>query len=140
MMGLLDGEPSGKASSLCKRFLRVLILLFTSVCNMWVRIRATSGGIWNDSAAVVQNSLRKDNGLEEVLLARLDLVSTLSAGSTVLLLLILHVFPPKELAPSSIHHAHDESEGSAIASACWLIPRSVNAQKSTPLQKMLSQR
>ena len=38
MMVLLDGEPSGKAGSRCKRCLRAFILLFTSVCNMWVRI------------------------------------------------------------------------------------------------------
>src|SRR5258708_21974583 len=44
MMVLLDGEPSGKAGSPCKRFLRALILLFISVCNMWVRIRALAMG------------------------------------------------------------------------------------------------
>ena len=44
MMVLLDGEPSGKAGSLCKRFLRALILLFTSVCKMWVRIRPSGMG------------------------------------------------------------------------------------------------
>jgi Transposase DNA-binding/Transposase DDE domain len=44
MMGLLDGEPSGKAGSLCKRCLRALILLFTSVCKMWVRISPSRGG------------------------------------------------------------------------------------------------
>jgi hypothetical protein len=41
---LLDGEPSGKAGSLCKPFLRALILFFTSVCKMWVRIRASAVG------------------------------------------------------------------------------------------------
>jgi len=44
MMVLLAGEPSGKAGSCCKPFLRARILLFTSVCNMWVRIRARSQG------------------------------------------------------------------------------------------------
>ena len=44
MMVLLAGEPSGKAGSCCKPFLRARILLFTSVCNMWVRIRAGSQG------------------------------------------------------------------------------------------------
>jgi hypothetical protein len=40
MMVLLDGEPSGKAGSLCKRSLKAFTLLFISVCNMWVRISA----------------------------------------------------------------------------------------------------
>src|SRR2546423_7937042 len=45
MMVLLDGEPSGKAGSLCKPFLRALILFFTSVCKMWVRIRSLKQGM-----------------------------------------------------------------------------------------------
>ena len=44
MMALTAGEPFGKAGSFCKRFLRALILLFTSVCNMWVRIRPSGDG------------------------------------------------------------------------------------------------
>src|SRR5260370_24796956 len=39
-MALRDGEPCGKVGSPCKRFLRALILLFTSVCKLWVRIRS----------------------------------------------------------------------------------------------------
>src|SRR5229473_3777897 len=38
MMVLLDGEPSGKAGSLCKRSLKAFTLLFISVCKLWVRI------------------------------------------------------------------------------------------------------
>jgi hypothetical protein len=38
MMVLLDGEPFGKAGSLCKRSLKAFTLLFISVCNIWVRI------------------------------------------------------------------------------------------------------
>jgi hypothetical protein len=45
MMVLLDGEPSGKVGSLCKRFLRAFTLLFTSVCKMWVRISPSGLGI-----------------------------------------------------------------------------------------------
>src|SRR5713101_4060780 len=44
MMVLPVGEPSGKAGSLCKPFLRAFILLFTSVCKMWVRISALDLG------------------------------------------------------------------------------------------------
>jgi hypothetical protein len=46
MMVLLAGEPSGKAGSLCKRCLRAFILLFTSVCKMWVRISALAQGVF----------------------------------------------------------------------------------------------
>src|SRR5438552_3949242 len=49
MMVLRVGEPSGKAGSLCKRFLRAFIWLFTSVCNMWVRIRRFNRGMKNRS-------------------------------------------------------------------------------------------
>jgi len=45
MMVLLAGEPSGKAGSCCKPFLRARILLFTSVCNMWVSIRSKARGL-----------------------------------------------------------------------------------------------
>ncbi len=45
MMVLLAGEPSGKAGSFSKPFLKALILLFTSVCKMWVRIRLKSRGL-----------------------------------------------------------------------------------------------
>ena len=45
MMVLLDGEPFGKASSLCKRSLKAFILLFISVCKMWVRIRLEREGL-----------------------------------------------------------------------------------------------
>jgi hypothetical protein len=44
-MVLRDGEPSGKAGSLCKPFLRALILFFASVCKLWVRIRAKARGL-----------------------------------------------------------------------------------------------
>jgi hypothetical protein len=47
MMVLQAGELSGKAGSLCKPCLRALILLFTSVCNMWVRIRLTRRGFFS---------------------------------------------------------------------------------------------
>jgi hypothetical protein len=43
-MALLDGEPSGKVGSLCKRFLKAFTLLFISICKMWVRIRALAMG------------------------------------------------------------------------------------------------
>src|SRR5713226_6738518 len=48
MMVLLDGGRSGKAGSLCKRFLKAFTLLFISVCKMWVRISpgAGGGGLW----------------------------------------------------------------------------------------------
>src|SRR5258708_26135919 len=45
MMVLLAGEPSGKAGSFCKRCLRALILLFTSVCKMWVKDRPGRQGL-----------------------------------------------------------------------------------------------
>jgi hypothetical protein len=45
MMVLQAGELSGKAGFLCKPCLRALILLFTFVCNMWVRIRAQAQGL-----------------------------------------------------------------------------------------------
>jgi hypothetical protein len=51
MMVLPAGEPSGKAGSPCKPFLRALILLFTSVCNMWVRIRLVAVGSRHRSGA-----------------------------------------------------------------------------------------
>jgi hypothetical protein len=43
MMALPDGEPFGKAGSRCNPFWRVVTLLFTSVCTMWVRIRIHAG-------------------------------------------------------------------------------------------------
>src|SRR6266566_8012828 len=45
MMVLLDGEPSGKVGFRCKRFSKAFTLLFISVCNMWVRIRAKARGL-----------------------------------------------------------------------------------------------
>jgi Transposase DDE domain len=45
MMVLLDGEPFGKAGSLCKRSWKASTLLFISVCKMWVRIRLESAGL-----------------------------------------------------------------------------------------------
>src|SRR6266849_9046721 len=45
MMVLLDGGRSGKAGSLCKRFLKAFTLLFISVCKMWVRIRHKCRGL-----------------------------------------------------------------------------------------------
>jgi hypothetical protein len=43
-MALLDGEPFGKAGSLCKPSLKAFILLFISGCKMWVRISLTGVG------------------------------------------------------------------------------------------------
>src|SRR2546425_12457318 len=45
MMGLRDGEPFGKAGSLCKPSLKAFTLLLISVCKMWVRIRPGRRGL-----------------------------------------------------------------------------------------------
>src|SRR5947209_9351708 len=57
MMALLAGEPSGKAGSLCKRLLRALIWLFTSVCKIWVRIRPPDGATTR-AATVPRSTVR----------------------------------------------------------------------------------
>jgi hypothetical protein len=45
-MVLLAGEPSGKAGSRCKRFLKVFTVLVISVYKMWVRISPLTGRVF----------------------------------------------------------------------------------------------
>ena len=58
MMDLPAGEPFGKAGSFCKRFLRALILLFTSVCKMCIKDRLETPGLSSPISGTVWNVSR----------------------------------------------------------------------------------